>query len=499
MQNPKSVEDQIADCRRFIAEQPWGKHAEIVIFSDNARTGKIVQRRPGYNGLIEALKKREIGILVAEGLDRISRDMGNSSHVYKMSEFYGADIYSLEDGKVTSIHVGIRSIMNDMYTDKMKSQVKRSQRNRALEGKMTGLAYGYKIKIRNEREATGERIIDENKALIIREIFTMYADGHSLSSIAQILNSRGIPSPRGGQWQKTALIGSIKRHEGLLCNQLYRGRIIWNMKSKHINPETGGKNYFVNPQSEWVIHDDENLRIISEELWARCDLRKFARSPQERKKDKVHIFNPYRDLVFCAQCGAKKILADRKRFVCQGWKAKRTCTNARGTQEHVILQHLEHTLQRAISRVTSKELKQEIENTLLVNQQSKSRLIKDLNKLEARIEKLSTMLDQKGISLDSVTNKLQAMQHERSSLVAQINQALDTPPFNVKTQFENVIDELCKELARPQVNDKYRVLLFLFVDKILLSPRKDKSIGENVDVVMRKDVWPKLYQFLANK
>lgn len=97
--------------------------------------------------------------------------------------------------------------------------------------------------------------------------------------------SMHITSPGGKKWTKNALTGSLSRHEGILNNQIYRGRVIWNMKSLTINPEIGGKNYYMNPENEWVITQHEDLRIVSDELWECCETLKqrYKKTAQTQK------------------------------------------------------------------------------------------------------------------------------------------------------------------------------------------------------------------------
>ena len=41
----------------------------------------------------------------------------------------------------------------------------------------------------------GHLIIDPEAAEIVKEIFSLFADGYGKSSIARILNNRGVPNP----------------------------------------------------------------------------------------------------------------------------------------------------------------------------------------------------------------------------------------------------------------------------------------------------------------
>ena len=287
-QNKKSIDDQISECKKSVA-QNFPDAKSPLIFTDRALSGQTTMHRDGYNEMLLVIKERNIDTLVTEGLDRLSRDLGDTAKFYKVCVFYGVKIFTLQDGYITPMHVGFKGTMNDMFIDNLRHTVLRSHRSRAEEGKMFGLAYGYKIKIENGREAQGQREINEEQAEVIREIFHMYAEGHSLGSIVQILNARNVLSPRKSKWTKQSLLGSKARREGILCNEIYRGRAIWNMKSKSINPDTGGKNYKMNPESEWKVTQQEHLRIISDELWAKCDIRKYAKKivKKDGKKERI--------------------------------------------------------------------------------------------------------------------------------------------------------------------------------------------------------------------
>jgi hypothetical protein len=45
--------------------------------------------------------------------------------------------------------------------------------------------------------------VDDAQAVIVREMFTRFADGASYLAIARELNARGVPSP-GSTWKRKA-------------------------------------------------------------------------------------------------------------------------------------------------------------------------------------------------------------------------------------------------------------------------------------------------------
>jgi hypothetical protein len=112
-------------------------------------------------------------------------------------------------------------------------------------------------------------VIDEGEAVIVRQIFEYFADGHNARWIAHRLNEQGTPSPRGGTWAVSAMVGDTKRGAGILNNEQYIGRVVWNRRQWLKDPETGKRRYVDRPRGEWQERVAPELRIVSAELWDR--------------------------------------------------------------------------------------------------------------------------------------------------------------------------------------------------------------------------------------
>ena len=52
--------------------------------------------------------------------------------------------------------------------------------------------------------------------------------GVSPKQIAKNLNREGVPGPFGGPWNPSTIYGNAKRGTGILNNELYVGRLVWN-------------------------------------------------------------------------------------------------------------------------------------------------------------------------------------------------------------------------------------------------------------------------------
>ena len=64
-----------------------------------------------------------------------------------------------------------------------------------------------------------------------------------------------------------------RRGTGILNNELYIGRLVWNRLRYIKDPEAGKRVSRLNPESEWIVQDAAALRIIDQALWDRIKSR----------------------------------------------------------------------------------------------------------------------------------------------------------------------------------------------------------------------------------
>ena len=105
-----------------------------------------------------------------------------------------------------------------------------------------GLCYGYKVRRvtrPSEPTATGDREIVLVQAEVIRGIFRDYAAGVSPMALAKRLNADHVPGPGGALWNPSTIHGNPARGTGVLNNELYVGRLVWNRLRYVKDPDTG--------------------------------------------------------------------------------------------------------------------------------------------------------------------------------------------------------------------------------------------------------------------
>jgi hypothetical protein len=86
---------------------------------------------------------------------------------------------------------------------------------------------------------------------VIRRIFRDYATGVSPKALAKRLNAERCPGPGGAPWNPSTIHGNPARGTGILNNELYVGRLVWNRLRDVKDPDTGKRVSRPNPASEW--------------------------------------------------------------------------------------------------------------------------------------------------------------------------------------------------------------------------------------------------------
>ena len=133
--------------------------------------------------------------------------------------------------------------MGALYLKDLADKTRRGLRGRVEAGKSGGgNSYGYDV-VRglgaDGLPLTGERRINAREAAIVRRIFEEYAAGVSPRAIAKRLNAEGVLGPSGKAWGPSTIHGNRQRGSGILNNELYIGRLVWNRLRYVKDPEGG--------------------------------------------------------------------------------------------------------------------------------------------------------------------------------------------------------------------------------------------------------------------
>jgi site-specific DNA recombinase len=343
-QSDASIDDQVRLCQERATREGWRIEET---YADRALSGASMLR-PGLQALMADALAGRFTVLICEALDRLSRDQADVAAIYKRLSFAGVTILTLSEGEISELHVGLKGTMNQLFLKDLAAKTRRGLRGRVEAGfSGGGNAYGYKVlrRLKSDGElATGEREIRDDEARIIRRIFAAFAAGQSPKAIAHRLNKDGVPGPRGELWHDTAIRGHRQRGTGLLNNELYVGRLIWNRLRYVKDPSTGKRVSRQNDPSEWITKDVPALRIVDDALWQRVKARqealdatpavqgiKASRFWEQRRPE--HLLT---GLVHCDCCGGPFASVGRDYLACSAARKLGTCTERRGIRRALL-------------------------------------------------------------------------------------------------------------------------------------------------------------------
>ena len=241
---------------------------------------------------------------------------------YERLQFLGVRIETLADGAVSEIHVGLKGTMSALFLKDLAQKTRRGQIGRVKAGRIPGgKSYGYGVlKDGDERDQSGG---GRHRAPHLPRIHWQGA-----------ARDRARPQPRrrarptGRHWNASALLGSPKRRNGILNNELYIGQIVYNRQRFLKDPATGRRISRENPEREWHRQAVPELRIIDDRTWELAQRRRAERGGphlyQQRRPQR-----PLSGLLYCGACGAKFIVATHDYLRCSARTNRGTCDTSR--------------------------------------------------------------------------------------------------------------------------------------------------------------------------
>lgn len=459
-QSEASIADQFRQCERLADRNGFTVTAR---FQDAAMSGGTIHR-PGYQQLLEAARRGDFSVIVAEDSSRLWRNLAEQAPRIAELRDLGVHVvtHDLDTRQESAAILGaVMGAMGETYRAEIGRRTRRGLEGRARAQKSTGgKAYGY-------RGAEGGREIDIDQAAVIVRIFSMYVDGFSPRAIADQLNADGVPSPGAGWkresrrragWLSSAIAGDLARGIGILNNELYRGAVIWN-KSRWIRSAADSKarRCVPNPRSEWVVHQDESLRIVPEPLWLAVKRRQHEQAARIGDRVKAGLQRAaarrtgrgpkylLSGLMKCGACGSAYVVASATSYACASLVngGANACSNnarfRRDAAERVILEGIRRDL--AAPAVVDEVLRRV---RARLRELSKPKAVPQarIRELEQQIENLVEAVAAGGLRGSvSLADRLRTAEAELSSLKAQAEAA---PAATV----ERLLPELAARYAR---------------------------------------------------
>ena len=492
-QRDASIEDQFRVCRERAEREGW----KIVgTYKDSAISGDSVILRPGVQALLEDARRGAFEIVVAEALDRVSRDQADVATLYKHLRFAGVMIFTLSagEGEINELHVGLKGTMNALFLKDLAAKTRRGLRGRVEAGKSGGgICYGYDVvKLHDDagERIRGEREINETQAEVVRRIFREFAAGTSPRAIARRLNEDDIPGASGKLWTDSVLRGHAKRGTGLLNNELYIGRLVWNRLRFMKNPDTGKRVSRINPPEEWIVTEVPELRIVDDELWQAAKARqgeiseKYATAIAATRAAQANYLNSTHrpryllsGLLECGVCGGSYSKRGQDRYGCSNHVMSGSCSNSRTIRRDEIEERVMAGLREKLMEpeAAAEAMKAYAEETNRLNRERRASGATDRKELADIEKKIATMLDviEDGGYARGMMDRMRELEARQDEIAERLSAApVDLPDIhpNIAIVYRRKVERLAEALADPRDRDEAADAIRGLIERIVLTP-----------------------------
>ena len=484
-QRDASIEDQVRICQQKIEQEQW-QLAEV--YSDHAISGASTLR-PGYQKMLEDARAGRFDCLVSEALDRLSRDQADIAGLYKQLSFLDVRLITLSEGDITELHIGLKGTMNALFLKDLADKTRRGLEGRVRQGKSGGgLCYGYDVV--KAVDETGEpirggRCINEAEAVVVVRIFKEFAAGRSPRKIAHVLNQEKIPGPAGRGWGPSTIHGNWRRGTGILNNELYIGRLVWNRQRFIKDPNTGKRQARLNPEAKWIVEGAPHLRIIDQDIWEQVKSRQSnTRQCVTSAKDGIRSERARRPryllsgILKCGVCGGGFSKISQHHYGCSTARNKGTCANRlsirRDHLEETVLDGLKHHLMHpdCVQEFVS-SFHKEMNSLAATHDIDRDRIKRDIDKTNHHLQRIIQAIKDgvPGLTLKDELTELEA--HKASLLAKQEETPPPTPRLhpNLASLYRQKVANLAEALNENQTRLEAAEAIRSLIDEIRLVPK----------------------------
>lgn len=257
-------------------------------YDDGGFTGGNMER-PALQRLLDDVKSGKVNCIVVYKLDRLSRSLMDFAKIVEVLDQYSASFVSVTQqfntkdsmGRLTlNILLSFAQFEREIISERTRDKIAAARRK----GKWTGGTpfLGYDVD-----SHSGKLVVNPVEANKVRQIFNLYLEHQSLSSVVDELKNRGWAS-------KSWVTHRGKHRKGILYNKQRLSNLLKNIM------------YIGKIRYKDEIHEGEHKAIIDNDTWqeVQAQLRKGNRMPTQ-SRNRYHSL--LRGLLHCTVCNATMI------------------------------------------------------------------------------------------------------------------------------------------------------------------------------------------------
>lgn len=272
----------------------------IGIYADEGISGTSEDKRVEFKRMIADCRKGKIDRIYTKSISRFSRNTRDCLKNIRELKNLGISVFfekenidtaNITDELMITIMGGLAQEESTSIGQNVAWGIRKKMRDGTM--KYANAPYGY----RKDRDS-GDIVIDEKTAAVVREIFEMYLGGMGCRGIAEELNQRGIEPPAGKMWRQNR-IGEMLSSVNYIGDSLWQKRYCSGVPAREKRNNGERDMYYVENDHEPIID-----RITFDKVQDIINSRRIPRtSPIERVFSKK---------IVCGCCGGLYSFHNRK-------------------------------------------------------------------------------------------------------------------------------------------------------------------------------------------
>ena len=397
-----SIENQRRIIRTYVKQT--FPDAMVDYYEDRDKSGYTFEQREDYQRMRPLLMDGTYDILIIKDFSRFSRR--NSRGLVELEDLRdaGVRIISIGDGIDYPTYddwnnIQVRFLLNEMPVTDASKKVRRVVESRQNDANwICAVPYGYYFV--DTKNMVFE--VDEQAAVVVREIFSLYNKGWGYKKIANYLTEKNIPTPRMLEKErkeaeaikskgkievkiKASPVWAVPSISGILQNDFYIGTL---RQHKYTRRNINGTDKKLD-EEEHKVFENHHTAIVDVKEYMKAQQNLKARTKSNYRGVKKYD-NVYSGLLFCGDCQSPMFSMSRSdlapAYTC-GTYHKRGLKGC--TSHHTRVDVLDTMLKKYIERVmkNSEKMIVELEKAIKTEPQTMRTSASTIAQLEVDLAK----------------------------------------------------------------------------------------------------------------
>lgn len=252
-----SYETQVNYYTKYIKEHAGWQL--IKVYADEGVSGLSTAKRDSFNAMISDALSGKIDLIITKSVSRFARNTVDSLTTIRTLKEHCVECYFEKENIWTMDSKGelLLTIMSSIAQEESRSiseNIRWGKRKSMADGKVS---VSYSKFLGYKKGTNGGLAVDEEQAIVVRRIFSMFLQGYNPSRIARALTEDKISTPFGKSKWRYSTVQRILTNEKYKGDALLQKYYISDFLTKKLVKNNGElKQYYVKGNHEAIIEPE---------------------------------------------------------------------------------------------------------------------------------------------------------------------------------------------------------------------------------------------------